>query len=222
MLVCLAIDSHTPKEVTGKRAAQLFRSLVQLQILGFIYKLSHPASSACWPTENKPKTGESTEKKRKPPCAQLVIHGAQILPIHTHTHILKHTHTCAHFTDIWPADKTVNQHKQQQQQLPIVNPNVLPSELRASWEGIADLSHVAGEEGGSGGAPAQRVANWFVAHWLKGKLHVATCDSMRIENRIEPNRSRADAAGFSLDSRHVSARYSARFSCFCVYKNVYL
>lgn len=139
---------------------------------------------------------------------------------HTWTHI--HTHTCAHFTDIWPADKTVNQHKQQQQQLPIVNPNVLPSELRASWEGIVDLSHVAGEEGGSDGAPAQSVANWFVAHWLKGKLHVATCDSMRIENRIEPNRSRADAAGFSLDSRHVSARYSARFSCFCVYKNVYL
>lgn len=141
---------------------------------------------------------------------------------YTHTHIL--THTCALYTDIWPADKTVNQHKQQQQQLPIVNPNVLPSELRASWEGIADLSHVVGEEGegGSDGAPAQRVANWFVAHWLKGKLHVATCDSMRIENRIEPNRSRADAAGFSLGSRHLSARYSARFSYFCVYKNVYL
>lgn len=220
MLVCLAIDSHTPKEVAGKRAAQLFRSLVQLQILGFIYKLSHPASSACWPTENKPKTGESTEKKKT--TLRTVSHSWRTDTPNTHTHILKHTHTCAHFTDIWPADKTVNQHKQQQQQLPIVNPNVLPSELRASWEGIADLSHVAGEEGGSCGAPAQRVANWFVAHWLKGKLHVATCDSMRIENRTEPNRSRADAAGFSLDSRHVSARYSARFSYSCVYKNVYL
>lgn len=58
---------------------------------------------------------------------------------YTHTHTRTHTHTL--YTDIWPADKTVNQ-QQQQLLLPIVNPNVLPSELRSSWQGIADLSQL--------------------------------------------------------------------------------
>lgn len=58
---------------------------------------------------------------------------------------------------------------------------MLPSELRAKG-GCKWCPSAWGVEGAYTSdwrACAPRVANWFVAHWLKGKLRVATCDSMR-------------------------------------------
>lgn len=138
-------------------------------------------TALCWPTAKQGKTHSKTEKKTTLRIAQLVIHG-------THKHfdtliqiqILALTDTCAENTDIWPAQHTtVNQHNCQ-----------LLTQMccQLSYEPANGLGK-GGDQGRGArgvpviGAPAQRVANWFVAHWLKGKLQVATCDSMRFWSR---------------------------------------
>lgn len=137
-----------------------------------------------------------------------------------YTHTL--AHTCAHYTDIWPADKTVNQHKQQQQQqLPIVNPNVLPSELRASWEGIADFNHVAGEEAEAmarlrSALPTDLLridwrVNYTLPHAIRCELRT---ESNRIEAELTPLAFHSAVDMYLQDTAHVLATW--------VYINMYI
>lgn len=118
--------------------------------------------------------------------------------------------------------KTVNQHKQQQQQqLPIVNPNVLPSELRASWEGIADFNHVAGEEGEAmarlrSALPTDLLridwrVNYTLPHAIRCELRT---ESNRIEAELTPLAFHSAVDMYLQDTAHVLATW--------VYINMYI